>query len=318
MNVNLDRNLSAAATSHLPRVSILIPTHNRPTYFELALHSALAQRYPNLEIVVSDNSDDERTYELIKPYLRDHDHIIYLRTKKTDATQNFKNALKTSSGEYISHLMDDDLFHPEKITKMMGYFLANENVGIVTSYRKLIDGHGHELPDIAGTERLFESDTLLVGSSFGKYILDKGGNLIGEPTTAMIKREDLADGFGWYLGKRYTLISDVATWLSILRNKDCVYISEALSYFRIHDGQDQKKHNLIRLQASLEWFSLAMDSYEHHVFFEEESSFKDHLSGKMAGLTHYLEQHPDREGFDPDLLVAIEGTYRRAEALLQN
>jgi hypothetical protein len=61
-----------------------------------------------------------------------------------------------------------------------------------------------------------------------------------------------------------------------------------------------------------------MDSYENRVFFEEESSFKDHLIGKMAGLTHYLEQHPEKEGFDPELQDAIQSTYRRAEALLQH
>ena len=44
--------------SVLPRVSILMPTHNRPDYAELALQSILAQTWDNLEIVISDNSDD--------------------------------------------------------------------------------------------------------------------------------------------------------------------------------------------------------------------------------------------------------------------
>ena len=35
-----------------PLVSILIPTYNRPHYFQLALKSALAQTYPNIEIII--------------------------------------------------------------------------------------------------------------------------------------------------------------------------------------------------------------------------------------------------------------------------
>lgn len=35
-----------------PLVSILIPTYNRPHYFKIALESALAQTYSNIEIIV--------------------------------------------------------------------------------------------------------------------------------------------------------------------------------------------------------------------------------------------------------------------------
>jgi glycosyltransferase involved in cell wall biosynthesis len=52
-----------------PLVSILIPTHNRPEYFEIALKSALAQSYENFEVVVSDNSSDDLTARRIEPYL---------------------------------------------------------------------------------------------------------------------------------------------------------------------------------------------------------------------------------------------------------
>jgi glycosyltransferase involved in cell wall biosynthesis len=310
-----EHDIDAAASRSYPRVSILIPTHNRPEYFELALNSALKQQYPNLEIVVSDNSDDERTHDLIKPYLRNHDHLVYLRTKKTDATQNFKNALAVSSGQYISHLMDDDLFHPEKINRMMTYFLANERVGIVTSYRKVIDGNGNELPDMMGTERLFETDCVLDGKSFGRFILEKGSNLIGEPTTAIVTREDLREGFGWFNNKRYTLLSDVATWLSILATKDCVYVSDAMSYFRIHDGQDQKKHNLIRLEASLEWFHLAMDAYENRVFLENDAEFETHISLKLEGLSSYLAGLNGQITLPGEVQVAIAKTFARAESL---
>ena len=51
-----------------PLVSILIPTYNRPDYFELALQSALKQTYQNIEIIIADGSTDMKTEEGIKAY----------------------------------------------------------------------------------------------------------------------------------------------------------------------------------------------------------------------------------------------------------
>ena len=36
----------------MPLVSVLIPTYNRPHYFEKALCSVLEQTYPNVEIII--------------------------------------------------------------------------------------------------------------------------------------------------------------------------------------------------------------------------------------------------------------------------
>ena len=42
-----------------PLVSICIPSYNQPRFFEMALQSALAQTYPNIEIIVGDDSTNE-------------------------------------------------------------------------------------------------------------------------------------------------------------------------------------------------------------------------------------------------------------------
>ena len=44
-----------------PLVSICIPTYNQPEFFRQALESALAQTYPNVEILVGDDSTNTQT-----------------------------------------------------------------------------------------------------------------------------------------------------------------------------------------------------------------------------------------------------------------
>jgi glycosyltransferase involved in cell wall biosynthesis len=257
-----EQGSSAGFPGHgLPLVSILIPTHNRPDYAELALQSALAQTYPNIEIVVNDNSDDLLTAERFAPYLARHPHIQYARVPGCGVMDNFQYCYARSTGEYINYLMDDDLFHPEKIQKMMSFMLAKPSIGLVTSFRQLIDANGANLAPIAGTERKFEVDTLIEGRSLGTTILSNGLNMIGEPTTVLFRKSDVGPVFGRFLDKQYTTLSDVATWLAVLAHKDGVYLPEALSYFRIHGGQDQRS-NGIKIKANVEWLELFCDAHE--------------------------------------------------------
>ena len=55
---------------NVPLVSILIPTYNRPHYFKIALESALAQTYSNIEIIVGDDSTNNETEKLFEPVFK--------------------------------------------------------------------------------------------------------------------------------------------------------------------------------------------------------------------------------------------------------
>ena len=67
-----------------PLVSILIPTYNRPHYFKIALESALAQTYPNIEIIIGDDSTNDETEILInEQYLPNYKNITYIRNTTT-------------------------------------------------------------------------------------------------------------------------------------------------------------------------------------------------------------------------------------------
>ncbi len=48
-----------------PLVTVIIPTFNRPEFFEMALCSAIAQTYKNIEIVISDNSTNDETENIL-------------------------------------------------------------------------------------------------------------------------------------------------------------------------------------------------------------------------------------------------------------
>lgn len=299
----------------LPLVSILMPTHNRPDYAELALQSALAQTYPNIEIVVSDNSDDDLCERRFAPYVASHSNLRYARVPSCGPMENFQACYERSHGEYVNYLMDDDLLHPEKIQKMISFILTNPSIGMVTSFRQLIDAHGAEMAPIAGTERIFNVDTLIAGRSLGTMILSNGQNMVGEPTTVLFRKSDMGPRFGCYQGKQYSTLSDVATWLSILSHKDCAYLPEALSYFRIHGGQDQRS-NGIKIKANVEWLEMFCDALAHQQFLTDQQVVQDLLGSKLVTCMWFLSSVRDevRAGAYP--LDRVKAMLQQAVSIL--
>lgn len=279
-----------------PLVSILLPTHNRPDYAELALKSALAQDYPNLEIVVSDNSDNELTAERFAPYIAQYPQLRYLRIPSCPPMQNFNNCYSNARGEYVNFLMDDDLFHPRKITIMMSAMLQHPEVGIVSSARQLITADGTPMASPEHLKPLTEVDTLIAGRSLGTH-LTQSGNVLGEPTTALYRKSAAGPVFGVYQGRQYSVVSDVATWLSILSNSDCIYLKDALSFFRIHPEQDQRNQRT-QLRGHLEGLSMACDVWEHGLFLPRDQAYRERISNQLTQTvalllpTHELLRDP--------------------------
>lgn len=298
-----------------PLVSILLQTHERPHWCEIALRSALSQSYENIEIVVSDNSNCADTANIVTPYLKQNPCIKYFRVPGVSALENGRNCLRNASGDFVNYLMDDDFFHPDKVLRMMCYALAANSVGLVTSFRQLVDGDANHLDPIAGTEKIFNSDTKIDGRSFGRLILTSGQNLIGEPTTVLFKREAVGEYFGVYGNQQYTVLSDVATWLQIMSRYDCVYIPDTLSYFRLHNGQDQRRIE-IKYRANIEWLELLCTAIEQGIYFSDRHSPDDLLSRKVTTCIWYLCSVRDNIRNDAELAARIEKLVLRSLRLL--
>jgi glycosyltransferase involved in cell wall biosynthesis len=298
-----------------PLVTIMLPTHNRPDYGELALQSALAQTYRNIEIIISDNSDDEQTRLRFAPYVARYPHIRYLRAPGYSANDNGLNCFRHARGRYLNYLMDDDLYHPDKILRMMSFMLADDKVGLVTSFRQLIDAHGNHMAPIAGTERMLESEACIDGRELGRLLLNRGCNLIGEPTTVLVRRSALDNHFGIFAGRQYTVLSDVATWLTILRDHDAVYLPDALSCFRLHGGQDQRGNGQA-IRANIEWLQLYCDALQSGWYFDNRHAAEEHLASKLTTCLWYLGTMREEIRHGAFDVEAIEATVGRATALL--
>lgn len=224
-----------------PMVSILIPTYNRPEYFEQALQSAISQTYQNKEIIIADDSTNDKTEKVVQQYLANYSFIHYVKNPRNlGPLENDLQLLELAKGDYINFLMDDDLFHHKKLEKMVP-FLADEHVKLVTSHRQEIDEDSNLLPLSYLTQKLFDKNMLLEGRKMAESAIVSQYNYIGEPTTVLFRKKDLVEPFGVLNGRRYGCNVDLATWYGLLRQGKGVYIEETLSYLRRHKEQQSNK-----------------------------------------------------------------------------
>lgn len=114
------------ALTEYPLVSIVIPVYNGSNYLAKAIDSALAQTYPNVEIVVvNDGSkDDGRTEQIALSY---GDRIRYYRKKNGGVATALNLGIEQMQGDFFSWLSHDDLYTPEKIALQMKVFQSSGN-----------------------------------------------------------------------------------------------------------------------------------------------------------------------------------------------
>ena len=265
----LIRATARAALLRAPLVSILIPTYNRPHYFQETLASALTQTYPNIEVIVCDNSTDDRTEGVMRDY-QDDVRVRYIRNKeaKTKA-ENFMPFEHLAQGEFLQWCMDDDILLPDKITLMVDAFLSEPTATLVTSVRGVIDGDGAYLgqwenaPPIHGTYGCYS------GAAIGRGTLMNHDNFFGEPSAVLFRRRDLVHHYWHAEARGWQVLSNCAMWLELLEKGDVVIFARPLSLFRTHGGQEgQNPETLVR--AEIEWRQLIGEYWRKRVFLTEE------------------------------------------------
>lgn len=118
-----------------PKVSVIVPTYNRPETLSIALKSVLNQAYQDFEIIViNDGGVDIKN--LIDD-LNKEKNIIYLNHATNRGLPAARNTgIRASRGKYISYLDDDDIFYPEHLKTLVDFLETTDyKIAYTDSYR---------------------------------------------------------------------------------------------------------------------------------------------------------------------------------------
>jgi glycosyltransferase involved in cell wall biosynthesis len=97
-------------------VTVVIPTYNRADLIPIAVESALAQTYRELEIIVVDDGSTDDTATRLNAYAK---HIRYVRQANGGVSAARNHGVKLARGSWISFLDSDDVWDPLKLESQL-------------------------------------------------------------------------------------------------------------------------------------------------------------------------------------------------------
>lgn len=139
----------------LPLLSIGLPVYNGERYLAEALESALAQEYPNLEVLISDNASTDSTSDICRGFESDS-RVRYSRSPETaDPKTNFRRVLGMARGEYFTWLAHDDvLTSPSYAATLVETLEANPDAVLCASALGLFRDEDPQARSLLSYERL--------------------------------------------------------------------------------------------------------------------------------------------------------------------
>jgi glycosyltransferase involved in cell wall biosynthesis len=110
----------SSTVSHRPKVSICVPTCDRPELIATCIDSCLAQSYDEFEILIGDDSKDTRTRQLIVTRYAREPRVRYARNQPPlGQARNVASLFQRASGDKILLIHDDDLLATDGVEKLV-------------------------------------------------------------------------------------------------------------------------------------------------------------------------------------------------------
>jgi glycosyltransferase involved in cell wall biosynthesis len=116
-----------------PLVTVGIPTYNGGAKISKAVSSVVAQQYPNLEIIISDNCSNDDTEAICGALAIANPVVRYFRqSKNIGLMPNFQFVLNRASGNLFMWMSDDDYLAAGIIQRYVDFLLAHPDYALVS------------------------------------------------------------------------------------------------------------------------------------------------------------------------------------------
>jgi len=114
-----DPDSSSKIATNGPFFTVMVPTMNRPNLLKAAIHSVMWQSFPDFELIVSDNSNDEasrtKNQATIEEYVKDP-RVRYIHPARwMNMPDHWEFATRHATGRYVVILTDRFVMRPSAL-----------------------------------------------------------------------------------------------------------------------------------------------------------------------------------------------------------
>jgi glycosyltransferase involved in cell wall biosynthesis len=256
-----------------PLVTILINNYNYGRFLARAIDGALAQSYPNLQIIVVDDGSVDNSREVIHSYGKRITPIFQANGGQASA---LNAGFLQSKGDWILLLDSDDLFVPSKVQTLMSYATAFPLAGLIAHNLNYCDEQGN-----ATVFPGFEAPEVRLVDDRAKARRGKFSGCL-PPTSALALQRDAASKI-FPVPPDFTIAADNFIQTAALALTPVLIIPECLAIQRIHP-----KNSYTR-RTKTEEFSLAESVVRARLAYriKERFPFLDKIAWKTYGAIAY-------------------------------
>lgn len=211
-----------------PLVSVYLMTRNRPETVIDAVDSILSQTFNQMELIVSDNSTDDRTTTVLSSY---GNRLKYIKRNPTfDSGIDHINAIiEEVSSDYFMIFHDDDQMLPNMVKSLYDAITSNNSVCAAASNAWIVKGERMSI--------YFPRCNAFINCC--DEMIDRYSNGLSAPFPSYMYKTHAVKGL--YLnvkhGHKY---SDVSFIADVSCRGPVVFVGEPLMKYNIHPEQDSQ------------------------------------------------------------------------------
>jgi glycosyltransferase involved in cell wall biosynthesis len=218
------------------KISVAMCTYNGTLYLREQLDSIAAQtRLPD-ELVICDDQSTDTTLEVISNFAASAPFPVQLHVNAQNlgSTKNFERAIGLSAGDVIALADQDDVWLPEKLSRLEDCFVSDAGVGLVFTDAEVVDERlqplGYRLWESVGFD---QAQRRLAKSGRVLDVLLPGWSVTGATMAFRARFKDLVIEIPTDLA----LIHDGWIALMIASVAEVAFLEEPLIKYRQHARQ---------------------------------------------------------------------------------
>lgn len=216
-----------------PMVSVIVATYRAGEYLQRAIASALAQKFGDFEIIVSDDAADPAVKELAESF---HDSRIRYRANasRLGPAGNHWAGFTDARGRYLAILNHDDMWHTGFLESLIPPLESDADINISFCDHEVIDGEG----------KILVEATAETSQRWGRTNLTPGHH---QTFYGLVAQQTIPIAMGSVFRKSaidFAALKDVGPaydlWLAYLLAQNggsAWYTSQRLSQWRVHPSQ---------------------------------------------------------------------------------
>jgi len=201
------------------KVSVIISTYNRASFLKQAIDSVLNQTYSDFELIIVDDGSTDNTQKVVESY--NDPRIIYIYQENAGQNAAKNKGLMNVSGEYVSILDSDDMWHPEKLDRQVNILKNMPEVGLVYCGTMLID----ENNNVIGKQPHLKYNGNVLDKLLLKNFIYNGSNALFR--TECLEKTGLFD-------ESVQRMTDWDLYLRIALFYNFYALDDFLLYYRVH------------------------------------------------------------------------------------